>query len=104
MTGLGNWTDDEIKRVITKGILRDGTRLLPFPMDWASFSTLTPSDLDAIVAYLRTIPPVRNAVPKPRRALLPVYLWDKFTMLILGNDPPSYFYAGNAGLATEGRR
>jgi mono/diheme cytochrome c family protein len=39
-TGLGNWSSDEIKRAVTKGILRDGTRLLPFPMDWASFSTL----------------------------------------------------------------
>src|SRR5262249_47153404 len=29
-TGLGGWTDDDIKRVITKGILRDGSRLLPF--------------------------------------------------------------------------
>src|SRR5262249_10931446 len=35
-TGLGNWSDDEIKRVITKGILKDGTRLLPFPMDYPS--------------------------------------------------------------------
>ena len=66
-TGLGNWTDDEIKRVITKGILRDGTRLLPYPMDWASFSTMTPDDLDAIVAYLRTVPPVSNKVPQAHR-------------------------------------
>src|SRR6185437_2990453 len=51
-TGLGNWTDDEIKRTITRGILKDGTRLLPYPMDWASFSNLTPDDLNAIVAYL----------------------------------------------------
>ena len=36
-TGLGNWTDDEIKRVLTRGILRDGTRLLPYPMDWPSY-------------------------------------------------------------------
>ena len=41
-TGLGNWTDDEIKRAFTKGILRDGSRLLPYPMDYGSFSTLTP--------------------------------------------------------------
>src|SRR5262249_37862849 len=33
-TGLGPWTDDEIKRAFTRGILRDGTRLLPYPMDW----------------------------------------------------------------------
>jgi cytochrome c oxidase cbb3-type subunit 2 len=96
-TGLGSWTDDEIKRTITKGILRDGTRLLPFPMDWASFSTLKASDLDAIVAYLRTLPPVHNRVPKPSRDLLPVYLWNKFRMLIIGSDLPSYLYAGNAG-------
>src|SRR5262249_33811985 len=50
-TGLGNWTDDEIKRAFTKGILRNGTRLLPYPMDYASFSTLKPEDLDAIVKY-----------------------------------------------------
>ena len=51
-TGLGNWTNDEIKRAITKGILRDGSRLLPYPMDYASYSTMAPDDLDAIVAYL----------------------------------------------------
>ena len=43
-----------------KAFCRDGTRLLPFPMDWASFSTMTADDLNAIVAYLRTVPPVRT--------------------------------------------
>jgi hypothetical protein len=98
-TGLGNWTDDEIKRVITKGTLRDGTRMLPFPMDWPAFSTMKESDLNAVVAYLRTVPPVRNKVPTLTRTFLPVYLWNKFEMLILGRDLPSYFYAGNAGSA-----
>ncbi len=101
-TGLGDWTSDEIKRVITKGILRDGSRLPPFPMDYASFSTLTPGDLDAIVAYLRTVPPVSNRVPAPTRPFLPVYLWGKFKMLILGADPPLVFFAGNA--AAKGAR
>jgi len=96
-TGLGDWTNDEIKRVITKGILRDGSRLLPFPMDYGSFSTLTPDDLDAIVAYLRTVPAVSNKVPAASRPFLPVYLWGKFKMLILGDDPPMVFFAGNAG-------
>jgi cytochrome c oxidase cbb3-type subunit 2 len=96
-TGLGNWSNDEIKRVVTKGILRDGTRLLPFPMDWGSFSTLTPEDLDALVAYLRTVPAVSNKVPPLRWTFLPVYLWGKFTMLILGGDPPMAFFSGNAG-------
>ena len=96
-TGLGNWSDDEIKRTLTKGILKDGTRLLPFPMDYGSYSTMTPDDLSAIVAYLRTVPPVSNKVPAPKRTFLPVYLWGKFKMLILGADPPMIFYPGNAG-------
>ena len=99
-TGLGGWTNDEIRRVITRGILRDGTRLAPYPMDWASYSTLRSEDLDALVAYLRTIPPVRNKVPPPSRTFLPLYLWGKFRMLVLGNDPPMLFFPGNAGRRT----
>lgn len=96
-TGLGNWSDDEIKRAFTKGVLRDGSRLLPFPMDWSSYATMKPSDLDAIVAYLRTVPPVRNKVEHWSRPILPVYLWGKFQVLILGVDPPFDFHAGNSG-------
>ena len=66
-------------------------------MDYPSFSTLTPQDLDAMVAYLRTVPPVSNKVPPPSRPFLPVYLWGKFRMLILGADPPMVFFTGNSG-------
>jgi hypothetical protein len=66
-------------------------------MDYGSFSTLTADDLDAIVAYLRTVPAVANSVPPPARPFLPVYLWGKFKMLILGDDPPMVFFSGNAG-------
>lgn len=96
-TGLGAWSDDEIKRAFTKGIMRDGSRMLPFPMDWSSYATMRPSDQDAIVAYLRTVPPVRNKVARWSRPILPLYLWGKFQVLILGVDPPMNFYAGNAG-------
>lgn len=90
-TGLGAWSDDEIKRTITKGILKDGTRLLPFPMDWPSFSTMSADDLNAIVAYLRSIPPVRHPVPRPTWTPFPKYLWGKFKMLVLGQDLPIVF-------------
>jgi mono/diheme cytochrome c family protein len=53
--GIGAWTDDEIKRAITDGISKDGSKLKP-PMGYQYFATLTPDDLDAIVAYLRTVP------------------------------------------------
>jgi hypothetical protein len=102
-TGLGNWTDDEIKRAITQGILKDGTRLPPYPMDWTAFAAMTPADLNAMVAYLRTIPRISNRVPKPTRPFLPVYLWGKFKMLILQKDPPILIFPGNAGTQTGGQ-
>jgi mono/diheme cytochrome c family protein len=55
--GLGSWTDDEIKRAITQGLSHDGTKLKP-PMGFAFYAKMTPDDLDAIVAYLRTVPPI----------------------------------------------
>ncbi len=64
---------------------------------------MTPDDLDAIVAYLRTVPPVYNKVPPPSRPVLPVYLWGKFKMLVLQQDPPIVFFPGNAGTTKGGR-
>jgi cytochrome c oxidase cbb3-type subunit 2 len=96
-TGLGNWTDDQIKQAVTRGTRRDGSRMMPFPMDWASFSSLKPQDLDALIAYLRTVPPVSNRIPSHRQPFLPVYLWGKFKLLMLGDDPPIDFFPGNAG-------
>ena len=62
-TGLGNWTDDEIKTAITKGIGREGGHLAP-PMPYTFFANMTPEDLDAVVAYVRTIPPIVNKVER----------------------------------------
>jgi mono/diheme cytochrome c family protein len=54
--GIGNWTDAEIKRAITQGISKDGSHLKP-PMGFHYYASVTPEDLDAVVAYLRTVPP-----------------------------------------------
>ena len=53
--GIGAWSDDEIKRAITKGVSKDGSPLKP-PMGYAFYANMTEADLDAIVAYLRTVP------------------------------------------------
>jgi mono/diheme cytochrome c family protein len=53
--GIGGWTDDEIKRAIVLGISRDGSKLKP-PMGYHYYATLSSDDLDAIVAYLHTVP------------------------------------------------
>lgn len=55
--GIGAWTDAEIKRAITQGIARDGHTLQP-PMAFTWYAGMSESDLDAIVAYLRTLPPL----------------------------------------------
>ncbi len=56
-SGLGNWSDDEIKRGITQGLRKDGSHLKP-PMGYSLYAKMTESDLDAVVAYLRTVPPL----------------------------------------------
>jgi len=53
--GLGGWTDEEIKRAITDGVRKDGSKLKP-PMGFGFYKNMTGGDLDAIVAYLRTVP------------------------------------------------
>jgi mono/diheme cytochrome c family protein len=63
-TGLGNWTDDQIISAFTAGIRPDGRRLAPI-MPWRELSHLTSDDAHAIVAYLKSLPPVKNAVPGP---------------------------------------
>jgi mono/diheme cytochrome c family protein len=55
--GIGAWTDAEIKRAITQGISRDGSRLKP-PMGYAFYAKMTDADLDAMIAYLRQISPL----------------------------------------------
>ena len=96
-TGLGGWTDDQIKAFVTSGVRRDGSRMIPFPMPWPNFANLTPQDLNALVAFLRSLPPVSNRIPVPRSPNIVSYLTGKFSMLILHKDPPLYAYPGNAG-------
>jgi mono/diheme cytochrome c family protein len=55
-SGIGAMTDAEIKRAITQGVRKDGTPLKG-PMAFALYATMTASDLDAVVGYLRTVPP-----------------------------------------------
>lgn len=55
--GVGAWTDEDIKRAITQGLSRNGEPLKP-PMSTLAkthFAKMSPQDLDALVAYLRSI-------------------------------------------------
>jgi hypothetical protein len=70
-TGAGRWTDDMLARAIREGIGHDD-RALYWGMWYRSFAGLADEDLASVVIYLRTLPPVRNALPStqlpPREA------------------------------------
>jgi mono/diheme cytochrome c family protein len=63
-TGIGLWSADEIKRLLTEGVRPNGVPVAP-QMPYGFYKILTATDRDAIVAYLRTAKPVRNEVPPP---------------------------------------
>jgi mono/diheme cytochrome c family protein len=60
-TGIGGWSDADIKKAITAGVRPDGAPLAP-PMPFGFYHNMTEEDLDAIVAYLRSLKPIENAV------------------------------------------
>lgn len=74
-TGAGSWTDAQFARAIREGIGHDGRRLFPV-MPYLFFRRISDQDLAAVIAYLRSLPPVKNPLPKtpvpdPFKAMLP---------------------------------
>ena len=63
-TGLGNWSTEDIVTALQTGVRPDKRILAPI-MPWKALAQLTREDATALVAYLRSIPPVKNKVPGP---------------------------------------
>lgn len=80
-TGIGTWTADDVKRLLTDGIRPTGVPLSP-QMPYAFYKIMTQEDLDAVVSYVRSVPPVRNEVA------LPSYDAAMHTELVPGGDKP----------------
>ena len=59
-TGLGGWTSEQIITAFTTGKRPDGRVLAPI-MPWPALAQLTRADAEAIAAYLKSIPAVKNA-------------------------------------------
>jgi mono/diheme cytochrome c family protein len=64
-TGLGQRTDEDIKRVLRSGLFRDGHVVSYTVMPWAEFSNWTEEDRHAVVVYLRHLPSIRHDIPPP---------------------------------------
>ncbi|WP_404337979.1 c-type cytochrome [Sphingomonas sp. MMS12-HWE2-04] len=63
-TGIGAWSEDDLKRLLTQGVRPNGVRVAP-QMPYGLYRLLTPRDLDAVVRYVRSVAPLRNEMPAP---------------------------------------
>jgi mono/diheme cytochrome c family protein len=61
-TALADWTDQEIARAITTGVNKHGEALYPV-MPYRNYGELDAGDVEALVAYIRTLQPQPNEVP-----------------------------------------
>jgi len=61
---LPAYSDAELERVIRHGIARDGRPVVIMPS--SMLAGLSDADLGAIIAYLRTVPPVDHELPASR--------------------------------------
>lgn len=58
-TGLGKWTAADFRRALREGKRPDGSAIDPF-MPWQAFSKMTDVEIDAMWAFLQTLPPTQT--------------------------------------------
>ncbi|HSI78848.1 MAG TPA: c-type cytochrome [Lunatimonas sp.] len=61
--GIGDWTDGELFRLITTGVKKNGDPIFPV-MPYHSYGKIDPEDIEAVIAYIRTLTPVTTNHPK----------------------------------------
>jgi mono/diheme cytochrome c family protein len=90
-TGLGDWSDQQIYDATRAGIRRDGSRLLPV-MPYEDYSGMAQQDLNALIAYMRGLKPVKKPTPEletwlplVRQVAAPLYVK---IFAQLSNSPP----------------
>lgn len=70
-TGIGGWTDEQIMTATRLGRRPNGERILPVH-PFMAFNGMAEGDLKALVAYLRTVPPV-NRQNQPKQITVPLF-------------------------------
>lgn len=80
-TGIGKLTDAQIARSLRYGVGSDGRVML----DFMPFHNTSDADLQAIISYLRTIPPVKKEVP-PREFNMLGKVINAFVLKPVGPD------------------
>src|SRR5688500_14816921 len=82
-SAIGSWTDGEVIRAVTAGVNKDGEALFPI-MPYRHYGKLSKEDVEAIVAYIRTLKPLEYTAP-PRALGMPLPL------IVRTMTPPAAF-------------
>ncbi len=80
-TGIGKWTTKDIVKLLRTGLTPEGREVAPM-MPWRSYAKASEADLEALAAFIKTVPGVKHAVPGPTK------LSDVRTSYITIADPP----------------
>ncbi|HMK80415.1 MAG TPA: c-type cytochrome [Xanthobacteraceae bacterium] len=104
-TGIGSWTDAEIKTALRKGDRPNGVHMAAV-MPSEFYEIITENDLNSIVAYLRTVRPVKQTIPDPiyRIALprnIPPGAEKPFTEADMSDQVKKGFYLATIGHCFE---
>lgn len=76
-TGIGSWDADDFYKALHEGVAKGGVHLYPaFPYPY--YTKMSRADSDALFAYLRTVPAVKN---DPKRDQLPFPFNIRFLMV-----------------------
>jgi mono/diheme cytochrome c family protein len=59
---LKDWSDDDIARAMTRGTNKKGDTLLPM-MPYHGLSRMAKEDVEAVIAYIRTLKPIEKTYP-----------------------------------------
>jgi mono/diheme cytochrome c family protein len=70
-TGIGTWTDEQIVTATRLGRRPNGERLIPVH-PYTTFNGMAAEDLNALVAFLRSVPPVKRA-NQPKKISVPMF-------------------------------
>ncbi len=61
--GISRYTDGELFRIITTGVNKDGKAIFPV-MPYHNYGRMDEEDIKSIIAYIRTLKPIKNAIPE----------------------------------------
>ena len=96
---LKDWTDGEIFRAVRQGADNKGRRL-PV-MSAQRTRNLSDTDLESVIAYIRSMPPVQRETPPPRPSFLTTVMAGAGMLPLLEGMPPDTIIAPPAGPTLE---